>query len=221
MKKLIKTLIRFPEINLETRDAHKLRGYFGNLFKEYSPLLHNHFADGSLRYAYPLVQFKVIEKIPCLLGLNEGSELLIKLFLQIKELNIEGKVYPVHAKNIEQQPVEIKNNDVLLEYQFKTLWIALNQDNFKKYITLDASGKSAFLDTQLRNNILSFYKGIGYWTEDTIMAKSRLIETTTSFKNKKLLAFKGGFISNALIPDYCGIGKAVSRGFGTIIKRNP
>lgn len=30
------TLIRFPGIHLETRDAHKLRGYFGNLFKEHS-----------------------------------------------------------------------------------------------------------------------------------------------------------------------------------------
>jgi len=31
-------IIRFPEINLRTRDAHKLRGYFGNLFKEKSEL---------------------------------------------------------------------------------------------------------------------------------------------------------------------------------------
>ncbi len=28
------TIIRFPEIKLKTRDAHKLLGYFGNLFKK-------------------------------------------------------------------------------------------------------------------------------------------------------------------------------------------
>ena len=33
------TLLRFPEIHLEKRDAHKLRGYFGNLFQE--PLILN------------------------------------------------------------------------------------------------------------------------------------------------------------------------------------
>ena len=54
------TTIRFPEIALRTRDAHKLRGYFGNLFQEHSPLLHNHWEDGTSRYAYPLVQYKVV-----------------------------------------------------------------------------------------------------------------------------------------------------------------
>jgi len=41
--------IKFPEIQLQTRDAHKLRGYFGNLFKQQSPILHNHYEDGRLR----------------------------------------------------------------------------------------------------------------------------------------------------------------------------
>ena len=34
---LPQTIIRFPEIQLRTRDAHKIRGYFGNLlYCEYS-----------------------------------------------------------------------------------------------------------------------------------------------------------------------------------------
>lgn len=57
---IIQTIIKFPEINLQTRDAHKLRGYFGNVFKEHSPLLHNHFEDGKNRYAYPLKHKKGI-----------------------------------------------------------------------------------------------------------------------------------------------------------------
>ena len=61
--KITQTIIQFPDIRLQTRDAHKLRGYFGNLFKEQSPLLHNHFQDGSTRYAYPLVQYKVINVV--------------------------------------------------------------------------------------------------------------------------------------------------------------
>ena len=77
------TLIRFPEIALATRDAHKLRGFFGDLFREHSPLLHNHFEDGSLRYAYPLVQYKVIDGVPMLVGFGEGSRLLIELFIKI------------------------------------------------------------------------------------------------------------------------------------------
>jgi Cas6b N-terminal domain len=39
------TTIRFPEIHLPVRDAHKLRGYFGEVFRSHSPLLHNHYED--------------------------------------------------------------------------------------------------------------------------------------------------------------------------------
>ena len=87
-KSLLLSLIRFPEIQLQTRDAHKLRGFFGNYFKEHSPLLHNHYDDGSLRYKYPLVQYKVIDNIPMLIGFNEGARMLTELFLEMKELKI-------------------------------------------------------------------------------------------------------------------------------------
>ncbi|MAN25796.1 MAG: DNA repair protein, partial [Mesonia sp.] len=60
--------IKFPEIKLQTRDAHKLRGYFGNLFKQQSPILHNHYEDGRFRYKYPSVQYKIINKVPTLIG---------------------------------------------------------------------------------------------------------------------------------------------------------
>jgi hypothetical protein len=80
MQTIHQTIIRFPEIQLATRDAHKLRGYFGNMFQEYSPLLHNHLESGESAYRYPLVQYKVINRIPTLVGLNEGADLLINLF---------------------------------------------------------------------------------------------------------------------------------------------
>ncbi len=73
---------------MQTRDAHKLRGYFGNVFKEHSPLLHNHFEDGKNRYAYPLVQYKVIKIIPVLMGLSDGTKLLFDLFLKILEKHL-------------------------------------------------------------------------------------------------------------------------------------
>lgn len=71
---MLQTTISFPSISLQTRDAHKLRGYFGNLFKENSPLMHNHFQDGSVKYAYPMVQYKVVNQMLMLVGHNEGAE---------------------------------------------------------------------------------------------------------------------------------------------------
>jgi hypothetical protein len=127
------TIIRFPEIELRTRDAHKLRGYFGNMFKEKSELLHNHMGNGKFRYEYPKVQYKVIEGTPTLVGIAEGAGLLTELFLKIRELDIEGKVYPVHQKNIEARQVEPGASVAPHTYRFETLWMGLNQDNHARY----------------------------------------------------------------------------------------
>ena len=98
---ITQTIIQFPDIKLQTRDAHKLRGYFGNLFKEQSPLLHNHYADGKARYAYPLVQYKVIDNMPVLVGFQQGGELLVSLFLKIEEIDSDSSLLLVATQVIE------------------------------------------------------------------------------------------------------------------------
>lgn len=213
---ITQTTIQFPDIQLQTRDAHKLRGYFGNLFMEHSPLLHNHYDDGSTRYAYPLVQYKVIDRVPVLVGFQEGAGLLVSLFLKIRELDIDGQHFPVLAKNIQQKQCELAVNRQLYNYTFKTLWMALNQENFRKYQQLDETEKGTFLNRQLQNNILSFYKGLSFRTNERIMVITRMEEKQTLFKNQSMLAFAGQFTSNAYLPEWAGIGKAVSRGFGTV-----
>jgi hypothetical protein len=215
---ITQTIIQFPEISLATRDAHKLRGYFGDLFREHSPLLHNHFEDGRLRYAYPLVQYKVVDNVPALVGFADGADLLTQLFLKIKEIRIGTEVIPVLSKNISQKNLELTVNKGLYNYTFKTLWMGLNQKNFKFYLNLEENEQKKFLDKTVQNNILSFYKGVGFRISERILANGNYMEKQTLFKDKKMIAFSGRFSSNALLPGYTGIGKAVSRGFGTIVQ---
>ncbi|SHJ31613.1 hypothetical protein SAMN05444280_11624 [Tangfeifania diversioriginum] len=215
---LTQTIIRFPEISLTTRDAHKLRGYFGDLFREHSPLLHNHFEDGRLRYAYPLIQYKVVDNMPALIGFSEGAHLLTELFLKIKEIRIGAETYPVFSKNISQKNHELSVNKGLYNFTFKTLWMGLNQKNFQHYLELPEPEKKGFLDKTVQNNILSFYKGVGFRVEDRILVNGAFTEKQTLFKDKKMIAFAGRFSCNAFLPGYAGIGKAVSRGFGTVMQ---
>tara|TARA_R110002020_G_scaffold230666_2_gene441552 strand:+ start:13599 stop:14285 length:687 start_codon:yes stop_codon:yes gene_type:complete len=213
--------IQFPEIKLQTRDAHKLRGYFGNLFKEHSPLLHNHYEDGTFRYKYPVIQYKVIDNIPMLVGIEAGSELLTKLFLKIKELDIDGTLYPVNSKNIASSREEAGYSEQLYSYTFKTLWMALNQSNYPKYQKMqDERAKQEMLNSILVGHILSFFRnsGIELLQGERLMARVEVKERKTNFKEQKMLAFTGGFIVNARLPDGLGLGKAVSRGFGTIAR---
>ena len=210
------TTLTFPEIKLPTREAHRLRGYFGNLFKEHSPLLHNHYDDGRVMYRYPLVQYKVIGGTPTLLGLGEGAQLLMDLFLEIKELQLGDKTYQLAHKQIKCREVIAEVSEDLHEYAFETLYMALTQKNHQEYIALKKDEKGAFLNRLLRNHLLAAYKGMGVWVEERIMVKAHLQEQQTNFKDQKMLVFGGRFTTNALLPDLIGIGKSVSRGYGSI-----
>jgi len=60
-------------------------------------------------------------------------------------------------------------------------------------------------------------KGLGYTVSEPIKANIiNLREVSTSLKGTPMLGFLGSFSVNFEIPDYWGVGKSVSRGFGTI-----
>ena len=215
------TRIQFPEIKLLTRDAHKLRGYFGNLFKEHSPILHNHYEDGSLRYRYPSVQYKVLNGVPTLIGIGEGASLLPQLFLKIKEIHLDGITYPISSKNIQHNQQEIGFSEELQSYSFDTLWMALNQENHKTYIHLaSATEKKKMLNSIIVGHVLSLFSNMGIMLDpdQRLMAMTQLQEKSTKFKDNTMIAFTGEFMINAHIPEGLGLGKSVSRGFGTVKK---
>lgn len=213
------TTITLPEIRLRTRDAHKLRGYFGGLFREHSPLLHNHYEDGTFRQQYPLVQYKVLAGTPTLLGLGEGAALLVELFLRIRELDIDGQRYPVQAKHIEHRAVAIGPAPELHRYRFETLWMPLNQENHRQYQGLGPEERRQQLTRILTNNVLALLKATEAHAPDMPLLLVHLLPgepVLTQFKNQPMLGFQGEFVANVLLPDGIGLGKSVARGFGAV-----
>ncbi len=221
------TIIRFPELVMQTRDGHKLRGFFGSFFQEHSPLLHNHFDDGSLRYAYPLVQYKVLHTVPTLVGLGEGATLLAQLFLSIRQIDIDRgdgtiQTFPILSKHIEHTQTTIGLADTLHHYQFMTYWMALNQENYRDYRQRDDAGKLAQLARVLTSQLLAVFKDMGLWLPPNDRIELSLDirgEHIAQFKNQPMVVFSGGFSANVLLPNDIGIGKGASRGFGTVGRR--
>lgn len=211
--------ISFPEIRLPQRAAAQLRGFFGQYFQEHSPLLHNHYDDGRLRYAYPLVQYKVLGGMPVLVGVREGAQLLAELFFQIRTLRIGEREYPVMERDIAFKHVAVGLSEGLLDYRFGTLWMPLNQGNYAEYQQKNADEKRSMLARILTGNILSFYKGIQLFLppDARILTTVRPEEVRlTGFKDQLMTGIKGGFTTNAILPDWIGLGKSVSRGYGAI-----
>ena len=214
------TTITFPEIALRVRDGHKLRGYFGSVFREHSELLHNHFADGRAQYRYSLVQYKVLGRVPTLVGLGEAAGLLVELFLKIKTLTIDGHTYAIQSKHISHRQATIGLSDDLHSYRFETLWLGLNQKNYLEYRDGSEEAQRAILKRTLTANLLTVCEaaGLSLGREQRILVKLDVTEpVVTTLKNTKLLGFGGTFTTNVLLPSQLGLGKSVSRGFGSIV----
>jgi hypothetical protein len=102
-------------------------------------------------------------------------------------------------------------------YQFATPWIALNQVNYFKFKNLEAEKRRLFLERLLVGNTLSALKGLG------IHVDHRVTATISHYKSRKVTvhqnyfqAFHARFSLNVGLPDSIGLGKSVSKGFGTV-----
>ncbi len=195
----------------------KLRGFFADKFGEYR-LLHQHLTSNELLYRAPLIQYKIFDGNPFVLGINEGAEVLQKIHEDIDYLRIGRFEYQITEKTIifKTDHFGIINDD--LSYTFLTPWLALNEKNYEKYQKYGAWAKrKELLEKILIGNIISMSKGLGYTVPEPIKAEIHgLKETQTSLKGTPMLGFLGTFSVNFEIPDYWGIGKSVSRGFGTV-----
>lgn len=196
-----------------------LRGALASLYPQ-ERLLHHHREDGKVDYYYPLVQYKIINGECMIAGLKEGAKLLTNLDLVSKILLLGGQNYTVLTKEMKFYNTSIEITDTLKQYSFLTPWLALNEKNFEKYIRLgDETKKRELLEKILIGNIISISKSLGYTVPAPINVHiDNFKEVKTSLKGTPMLGFLGSFSINFEIPDYWGIGKSVSRGFGTVAR---
>mgnify|MGYP005835992125 CR=1 FL=1 len=199
--------------------ADKLRGFFADKFGEYT-LIHQHLTDNELLYKAPLIQYKIFNGKPFVLGINQGADVLQKIHEDIDYLKIGRSEYKIKEKNIILKTDYFGIVDETLPYSFLTPWLALNEKNYEKYQCLGTwAKKKDLLEKILIGNIISMSKSLGYTVPEPIKASiSRMKEIPTTLKSTPMLGFLGTFSVNFEIPDYWGIGKSVSRGFGTVIK---
>ena len=200
---------------LKTR-PDRLRGYFGKQFKEHA-LMHNHNEEGYF-YRYPLVQYKILDGKPILLGIGLGAKILKEIYKDIQKVTINNIIYEVYEKSSDLSCLQFGFSETLIPYSFLTPWLALNEKNYEKYQMLGSwAKKKELLEKVLIGNIISMSKSLGYTVPEPIKADiGNLKEVNTRLKGTPMLGFLGTFSVNFEIPDYWGIGKSVSRGFGTI-----
>jgi len=205
------------DTTLRPRHAEKIRGYLANLFWG-NPYAHNHLGNGKFIYRYPCVQYKVLGNTCLLIGFNEGSKIIEKTFHDLKTINLDGTVEDILSKTLESYLSSFSITSDKNKYTYLTPWLALNEKNYEKYQKFGTwEKKKELLEKILIGNIISMSKSLGYTVPAPISATiDRMKKVRTSLKGTPMLGFLGTFSVNFEIPDYWGIGKSVSRGFGTI-----
>lgn len=214
MKYNIVNLILKTDLKL-TATPTKVRGYLGNTYKDY-PILHNHYANDKFLYSYPYVQYKIINGEIVIVGIDEGADIVKKIAPEITSLSLD-KEYQIMEKLIHEKEVDIKPSSEEKHYKFITPWLGLNQNNYQKYInTKEWKDKKEILNRVLVGNLLSMSKGLGIIVNKKLYAKTHFEEKIVEYKGVKMNAFTGEFKVHYNIPDYFGLGKGVSQGFGCV-----
>ncbi len=197
----------------------KIRGYLGVFFKD-NLYAHQHYHEGGLRYRYPYVQYKVVDNKCLIIGFKEGREVVHQAFHYLNALNLGDNWHQILDKGLESYVSQFSLTEQAVQYSFISPWLALNEKNYRKYLNKSKwHDRKKLLESILAGNLISVSKGLGYTVPGPIEANIiKLKGISTSLKGNPMLGFMGDFSVNFAIPDYWGIGKSVSRGFGTVIK---
>lgn len=206
--------LSFHNLEIARRDIPKIRGYISSEFPQFDEL-HNHNGDRFI-YRYPLIQYKMLNRIPSIIGIEEGANILSNIAMKLDKLKIKDKLMDVHEIKFVSQKCILGDNERFWHYQFISPWMCLNEKNYQNYIKANNKLKSEILKKILIGNILSMSKRFNYTVTNNLETYINLNPVNVNFKNKKMLGFKGEFIINFKIPNNFGLGKSVSRGFGTI-----
>lgn len=214
-------LIKFTA-EIRQSEIPLFRGAINAILEEnHSILFHNHTDDG-FRYSYPLIQYKRIGGKAAIMCVGEGTEVIGEFFsrqeisLQIGKRSIVCEVDEIVAKYH-----NITITEELIPYRIRK-WVPFNSENYETY--MKAKGiveKYQILEKIMTGNILSMAKGLEMTIETPLCVKlEEIIDTyNITFKGIKMMSFDLDFMANITMPDFLGLGKGVSHGFGNITSR--
>lgn len=179
----------------------------------------NHLSDTTYLYKYPLIQYKMVNRQPAIVCLEDGVDEIHKLFEQRNwTINFMGKPLDLKVDRLDLRTTTLNVWDKPFRYRIMK-WQALNEKNHREYLAMDTlTGKIRMLEKILTGNILSFAKGINWQIDQPVnlTIQDVSLERLSKMKDIQVAALDVVFSCNVGLPDWIGLGKGVSRGFGVI-----
>jgi hypothetical protein len=192
----------------------EFRSYLTGKLGEYTAL-HKDTASGFI-YRYPAVQCKQIKNSLIALGISQGADFLFGHTRGLIEISQGTSSCTILERDTAIRTEEFGTGP-LQTYEFLTPYLALNQQNQKKFYTLKGKAeRDAFMHRILINNLEMLAKSLDYKIPGPIQCDAKIRFRIDRIERENVIVFLGKFRTNLKIPDYFGIGQSVSQGFGTI-----
>lgn len=178
-------------------------------------LLHQHGQEG-LIYRYPRVIYRVIDREPTIVTVEEGTEVLSALTLVGAEVRLGAATRRVMEATLDASRHPLGPSPTSRRYRFVSPWLALNQENHTRFGLMSTDDRRRLLDAQIANNCLSLAKSFGLRINTRLAGHAHVRPVAVRLKDVGMVGFLGDFDVNFEIPDGLGLGKSVSRGFGAV-----
>ncbi len=219
----IKTLILTFDGEIARHEVPLFRGaVIASMGGKANPLYHNHRDEEGYRYAYPLIQYKRIHKKAAIVCLNEGADIIGQFLSEgVREYQIGDHTVTMSPESLRLTQLVMQTWQDEFHYSLRR-WLPLNSDNYRRYQAAEGlADRIALLESILKGNILSMAKGLGITVEHEITVTITTLSTPYLQKNKgtRLMAFDLEFKSNFSLPNFTGLGKNASIGYGVVTRR--
>lgn len=203
---------------LQPDEIKWFRGAIIHTSEKGNVLFHNH-TEENYRYAYPLIQYKLIHRCATILCIEEGVEAIGHFFSHYTDqVRIGEKDLRLEIDYVRPAAFSVEVTERAFRYRLRR-WIPLNRENYQVYRTLERDDQRMhFLQKILVGNILSCLKGLNIYLDEKISCRIQEITRMYTIPNKgvNLLAFDLIFTANLSLPPYIGLGKNASINCGIL-----
>jgi hypothetical protein len=220
MQKVRTLLIVFEN----TIAAHEVSAFRGSMVEKVGrkfDLFHNHAGNNGFHYRYPKIQYKWIDQHPGLFCFDAGLDVVYRFFQQQDwSIDLYGRPVDLVIDSLLLKSQPFGEVEQMETYRL-TQWQPFNEDNWHTFRSLRTiEDRIAFLERILIGNILSFAKDISWRIQQQIRLEllEVLDEDWRKTKSVTINTFDVLFRTNLILPEWIGLGKGVSKGFGHLTK---
>lgn len=213
-------ILRMYTISLEPEhplrfSIAELRSFLNKNLVDYSAL----HKDESVRFIhrYPALLCKQVKGDLIVTGISQGADCLSHLIRDEAVLGAGEIICRITARDPAIRSEPFGTTDTVIMYEFQTPWLALNQQNAKKFYDLNGKPqRDAFMLKLLTVHLQTLVKSLDYEITVPLTCEAKVRFKRERIERENVMVFLGKFRTNLRIPDYLGIGQSVSQGYGTI-----